>query len=618
VIFNELPSANLSGTGTVCPGEVVNLEVTLTGQGPWDFIYSVEGEEEPSIFTSDPEFTISTTQPGTYVLVEVSDSNCPGTVSGVVEVGNYETPTATIGGDGDVCENSGDGPVVEFTGQPPFSFTYSIDQEEFIDPITTSNFSYTIPAEADGTYELVSFSDANCEGTTQGALEVTILEAPTAFISGGGTVCEGDEAEFEVELTGNGPWSIIYEVGGVPQDPINTSDNSYIFTSGLDGDYVIAQVTDQNCQGEVITSQAELQVNPLPTAEIISNEDQLCIGQELELIYDLQGTPPFEMTYILDEDTITASGITSDYFLILQPTEPVFTQVLFVQDSSNPVCQNAPENSKFIPVGELPNAPEVEDQLVCADAGQIDIGVEPVEGLDYSWSPTTFLSDPDKPITTFEPDEFEPFVREYTYVLTATNGDCSADDTLTITVDPGPRARFTYSPDPVNSVDTEVRFSNNSIAEDYTMYFWTFDSLGTSQEENPVFKFPEGVITTYTITLLAIDPVTGCSDELTEILEIKPEMLVFVPNAFTPDGDGINDLWGPVMRNIDEDDYLLTVYDRYGQVVFSTRDVNQKWNGSTNGDDYYVKSDVYVWQIETKNLLSLEEIDFKGTVTVIR
>lgn len=618
VVFNELPSATISGTGLVCPGEVVDIQVTLTGTGPWDFSYSVGGDEEPPIFTSDNEYTISTTQPGSYTLVEVSDSNCLGTVSGVVQVSNYAIPTATIGGDGDVCENSNDGPVVEFTGQPPYTFTYSLDGEEFLSPITTNAPSLTIPAETGGTYELVTMSDANCEGIVQGSLEVTILEAPSAIISGGGTVCEGDEALFEVELTGNGPWNIIYEIGGVPQDPINTSDNSYTFTSGVDGDYVIAEVTDQNCSGEVVSGQAELIVNPLPTAEIITDEDALCIGQELELIYELQGTPPFEMTYILDGDTITTSGITSDLFLILQPTEPVFTQVLFVQDSSDPVCQNNPDNSKFIPVGELPNAPELEDIIVCADEDSVSIGVEPVEGLTYSWSPTTFLTDPDKPTTRFDPDEFEPVIRQYSYVLTATNGECSADDTITVTVDPGPRARFSYNPFPVNTVDTKVRFSNNSIAEDYTLYFWTFDTLGTSQEENPIFEFPEGVIANYSVSLLAIDPLTGCSDERVEVIEVKPEMLVFVPNAFTPDGDGINDLWGPVLTNVDEDDYVLTIFNRNGEIVFQTRDVNQKWNGSMNGDDYYVKTDVYVWQIETKNLISLEEIDFKGTVTVIR
>jgi gliding motility-associated-like protein len=107
-------------------------------------------------------------------------------------------------------------------------------------------------------------------------------------------------------------------------------------------------------------------------------------------------------------------------------------------------------------------------------------------------------------------------------------------------------------------------------------------------------------------------------DEYTDIINIKPDMLVFVPSAFTPDGDGLNDLWGPVLTNIDENDYRLTVFNRYGEVVFSTTDPNQKWNGSHNGDDYFVKSEVYVWMIETKNPISLEEVNFQGQVTVIR
>lgn len=618
VVFYELPTATISGSDQVCPGEVVDVQISLTGDGPWDFVYAVDSEEEPGIFTDDNEYTISTTQPGQYTLTEVSDNNCVGTVSGVVEVSNYAIPTAEITGDGQVCEGSGDGPVIQFTGQAPYTFTYSLDDFEFADSVNSNSSSYTLPVDEEGSYELVTMSDANCDGTVSGEVDVTILEAPTAMITGGGTVCEGDEAAFEVELTGAAPWSIVYEIGGVAQDPINTSDNSYTFTSGIDGDYVIAEVSDQNCSGEVIMSQAQLIVNQLPTAEILSNEDQLCIGQELELIYDLQGNPPFDLTYVLGEDTVVLNDIGTDYIVNLEPNEPVFTQVLYVEDSSNPVCVNTPNNSKFIPVGELPNAPVLQDDTICAGSGPIEIGVEAVNGLNYSWEPEANLSDPGKATTEFTPDEIVPVLQRYTYVLTANNGDCYAEDTITITVDPGPRARFQYNPNPVNSVDTKVRFTNNSIVNGDAMYFWEFDSLGTSSEENPIFEFPEGVIANYVVSLLTIDPLTGCTDEITELIEIKPEMLVFVPNAFTPDGDGLNDLWGPTLSNVDENDYVLTVYNRFGEVVFTTRDVNQKWNGSMRGDNYYVKTGVYVWQIETKNLISLEDIDFKGTVTVIR
>jgi len=620
VVFLTLPSAELSGLGAVCPGEEAELTVLFTGEGPWTFEYAIDGVPQAPITTADTEYSFTTVTTGSYSLVTLTDQNCEGSVSGLVQVTNFNTPTAVLSGDGDVCENSGNGPIVNLTGQAPFTLFYSIDGVEVAEPITTFDNELTITAEVGGNYALTALTDANCVGNVSGNLDVTILSLPTALISGGGTICEGDELPFQVDLTGTGPWSVVYTIDGIPQPSFTSVSDIYTFLSDVEGEYTVTQVTDQNCEGEGLESDAALVVNPLPTAEITSNQEAICTGQELELIYDLQGTPPFTMTYLLDSDTLTLSGLSTDFLQTLQPTSPVFTQVLYVEDSSNPVCSNTPNNSKFIPVGELPDMPVLEDYTICSDDESISIGADGVPELEYSWTPQDRLSNPNSsnPTFTLGEDDISPFVKEYTYVLTANNGDCFADDTLTVTVDPGPRARFTYNPNPVNSEDTKVRFLNQSSTDEDAVYFWQFDSLDTSQEYSPVYEFPGGSIANYTVMLTVIDPLTGCIDEWSDIVEVKPEMLVYVPSAFTPDGDGLNDLWRPVMSNIDENDYRLIVYDRFGTVIFESNDPEKAWNGSLNGDDYFVKTGVYVWQIETKNPISLEDIDFKGTVTVIR
>jgi gliding motility-associated-like protein len=149
-------------------------------------------------------------------------------------------------------------------------------------------------------------------------------------------------------------------------------------------------------------------------------------------------------------------------------------------------------------------------------------------------------------------------------------------------------------------------------------YYWTFDSLDFSTARSPSYKFPDGITANYAVTLMATDTSTGCSGMYEREISIRPELLVYIPNAFTPDGDGLNDLWGPVMQNIDRNTYRLTVFDRYGEIVFETRDVDQKWRGDNMGSEFYVQSGVYVWLIETKNKTSLEEFELKGIVTVVR
>ncbi|MEM9051333.1 MAG: hypothetical protein AAGC47_04695, partial [Bacteroidota bacterium] len=549
VSFFGTPSAELVGLGAICPGEEAELTISLSGDGPWNIIYSIDNVDQTAISTSDNPYSFNTGATGLYEMVSISDQNCNGITDGFVNVSNFDAPTALLSGDPGVCENSGDGPEVALTGTAPWNVFYSIDGTEVGSPITTFSNQITIPAEEEGIYEIVGLSDANCLGSFSGALDVEIIPTPSASISGGGSLCDGDEANFQVNLTGTGPWTFAYAIDNVPQSTISSPTSLYNFDSGVNGEYSITIVNDLNCQGIGDGSSASLIVNSLPTAEIIASNDQLCIGQELELIYDIQGTPPFSMTYVLDDDTVSVEGIQSDYFLTSQPIAPVFTEILFISDGSDPTCSNTPEASRFITVGALPDAPVLTSDTICADVDSVRIGVDGAAGLEYTWSPSDRLSDPKLPNPIFVLDEEEiiPLARTYTYTLVASNGECSAEDQMTITVDPGPRARFTFDPDPVTSEDTKVRFINQSSLGNDGIYFWQFDSLDISQAVNPFFQFPVAQLGEYVVNLMAIDPFTGCVNEWSDIVSVRPEILIYVPNAFTPDGDGLNDIWKPVL-----------------------------------------------------------------------
>ena len=617
VIFDALPSAAITGGAQVCPGEPVDFNISFTGEAPWDFSYAVDGSDPVNAFTSSPNYTITSTQPGTYTLGEVSDNNCVAMGTGSASLLNFTPPTAVLSGDPNICENSGDGPLVSLTGQAPWTFVYSIGGVD--QPPVTSNFpNYTIPAEVDGTYALVSVEGPNCIGTATGSLAVTLLESPSAQITGGGAVCAGEVANFNVNLTGNGPWVVQYAVDGVPQQPLNITQPFFTFQSGIDGDYVISQVSDQNCIGEVISSAAALNVTPLPTGEITADNNILCFGQEVQLAFNLQGVGPFDIVYVINGDTISVNGVPSTYVQSLTPLEPVVAELLYIQDGSLNGCTSEPNISTFIQVSELPNAPVLTDQTVCADTGAFAIGTFAAPGLSYSWSPETGLSDPKIANPELTLNYAGLSARTYEYIVTASNGECTAQDTAFITVEPGPQAYFTFSPDKISSEDPTVYFNNMTFGAPGLQYYWTFDSLDFSNARSPSYKFPDGITANYAVTLMATDTSTGCSGMYEREISIRPELLVYIPSAFTPDGDGLNDLWGPVMQNIDRNTYRLTVFDRYGEIVFETRDADQKWRGDLMGSEYYVQTGVYVWLIETKNKTSLEEFELKGIVTVVR
>jgi gliding motility-associated-like protein len=619
VVFNALPTASISGNNTVCPGDEATFNVTLTGQGPWTYVYSISGNGGPiTVQSTSGNSPIVSNVPGTYTLVSVSDANCAGTVTGLATLANHTPPTAVMTGNPNVCAGSGNGPLVTLSGQGPWTFNYSINGIAQ-NSITTSQANFTIAAQESGLYSLTSVQNANCPGSVSGALAVNVIPVPTAQITGGGTVCEGGQSPFTVLLTGSGPWNVQYAAGGVPQPPLNGIQNGHIFNSGVAGTYSIISVNDQNCPGQAIGSTAQLTVKPLPHAQIVTNTNVICVGQQLNITFNMAGTPPYAITYVLGTDTLSLNSIPNNFTLNLNPVEPVFAAVLNVVDSSTPQCTSNTPAATFVQITQMPNAPVIANREPIACSGEaIAIGAPPSPGITYSWTPTTGLSNANisNPTLLRRVGGFSK--QTFTYVLNASNGECATRDTIKVTIDPGPRANFSYGPTPVSSIDPNVRFTNLSIANELTGFYWDFAGLGESFAENPTFKFPEGKEGTYKVTLTAMDIESGCKDEYIDFVQVRPEMLVFVPNAFTPDADGKNDLWGPVLTNVDEDNYRLTVYDRSGSIVFETRDVNKKWNGSLNGGDYYVKNDVYVWIIETKNKLSLEEREFRGTVVVIR
>jgi len=91
---------------------------------------------------------------------------------------------------------------------------------------------------------------------------------------------------------------------------------------------------------------------------------------------------------------------------------------------------------------------------------------------------------------------------------------------------------------------------------------------------------------------------------------------VFIPNAFSPNGDGINDIFKPSANDLD--DYELRIFNRWGEQMFSTTDPSIGWNGSNSGSDYFVPSGAYAYLVKYSGLCSQDKVEKTGTVMVIR
>lgn len=231
----------------------------------------------------------------------------------------------------------------------------------------------------------------------------------------------------------------------------------------------------------------------------------------------------------------------------------------------------------------------------------------------YSWnfSDEAGVSASRNPVHTFED------AGVFDISLTVTSFDnCTSSISVPecIRVYQKPEAKFMYLPDNVSVLQSEVTFTN--LSTDYAYSIWHFDDGDSSMFDNPVhsFKLPK----TYEIKLTAVSE-HGCKDTVTQKIYVKDEVAFYAPSAFSPDADGVNDVYYVYGYGINPSKFVLYIYDRWGQVLFETRDITQGWDGkvskSISGRDV-VKNDVYTWFAAFSDMRGVVH-QRTGSITVI-
>ena len=142
---------------------------------------------------------------------------------------------------------------------------------------------------------------------------------------------------------------------------------------------------------------------------------------------------------------------------------------------------------------------------------------------------------------------------------------------------------------------------------------WDFGDEKTDSVYNPVVHEYSDT-GTYFITLLVSNEYQ-CYDSAAQSIIVQPEMLIYIPNAFTPNDDGINDLFmvkGELITNFE-----MAIYDRWGKLIYFTDDFHKPWDGKVNQGTEYVQQDVYIYSIKIIDFQSKKHF-YRGTVTVIK
>ncbi len=202
-----------------------------------------------------------------------------------------------------------------------------------------------------------------------------------------------------------------------------------------------------------------------------------------------------------------------------------------------------------------------------------------------------------------------------TYTITAINPvGCTTQETAQVSSPPEVVSKFEYSPNEANIREPGIHFSNLSL--EATQYFWDFGDGDSSTAVSPSHTFPDSSNGVYTVCLKAMND-SGCVDTTCKPVEVKEVFSIFVPNAFTPDGDGTNDGFMPIIRGHEPGSYNLKIFDRWGELIWVSNTVGEKWKGSVKGVEKKATSDVYVWKLRVREKVSGKEREFMGHVTLL-
>ena len=184
-----------------------------------------------------------------------------------------------------------------------------------------------------------------------------------------------------------------------------------------------------------------------------------------------------------------------------------------------------------------------------------------------------------------------------------------------------PTADFIYNPITPTKVNNAVTFQNTS-SNDVTNFYWLIENgSGTFEERfeesfNPILFNITQNDTLQTCLFVSTD-IEGCVDTACYDIAVRDKFYIYTPNAFTPNNDGINDVFLPVINGFDPEKFSMFIFDRWGNLVFESLNLNVGWNGLSSKNEE-CQSGVYVYKIVLEEKIDESNRAYIGNITLVR
>jgi gliding motility-associated-like protein len=580
-------SATLSVIQPTCAGNDGQITVNVTSPGT--FTFSLDGGP----FVPGNVFTGLSL--GTHTIDINDAAGCTLNLDTTLTNGALPTITSTFPLVNPTCLAVGNGSItVNAAGvNPPFQ--YSVDGG----PYQASN---VLTGLFDGPHTVTVMDNLGCTvSTTVSLVAGTFTIAPSATPT---TVCIGQTTSLMATTGGgSGTISIIWDNGvpagvpGIPQsvDPAGTTTYTVYATDGV------------GCQTASTT--VTVIENP-PLAVVVSPDVFICPGDTASISAVGSGGNAGPFNYVWTNNQ-TAGSLFGAGQLVTPPNSPTIYTVSVTDGCGTPAVTASVTVTHFTLPGvnyTIDNPGGCTPQMVnftnltaltgsaAWDFGDGSTGIGNTAGHTYTNSSNVMEC------------------HDITLTITTVNG-CVVDTTISnqICIAPIPQPNFSWQPNPTDIFNPDLTFVNLTIGGD--TYAWDFAGLGTSNLINPEFTFPNDSGGVYPVCLTATSN-QGCVATICHDVIIDGVFIIYTPNAFTPDGNGTNDIFLPILTGDEDGTYELFIFNRWGEVVFKSTDKLIGWDGNHN--NIKAKEDTYVWKIKVKDQKNSKKYEYTGHITLLR
>ncbi|WP_341901592.1 Ig-like domain-containing protein [Fluviicola taffensis] len=600
VTINPLPT--ITGTLNVCAGSTTQLTGSPTANAttPWT-------SSNTAIATVSNTGLVTGVSAGTSTITYVNSNGC--SITAVVTVNPL--PTATIAGASTICAGS----TASFTisGTPNATVVYSNG---------ASNSNVVLNAAGNATvntgvlnttttYTLVSAQSAapaSCSNTLTGSVTITVNPIPVMNPVANTVVCPGDNVV--IPVFASNPTGATYAwtntntaigLGASGNGDIPTFVALNAGTTPISGSVTVIP-TLNGCIGSSVTFTIGVSNNPSANAGV---DIGLCINS-------------------LTGNQIGSASVVGNTYLWNPAT-----------NLSNAAISNPTVNTTT--AGTTQYTVTVTNALGCQSTDVVSVTINPLPIVSFnspvasgcapvSISFTNASANSVNCVWTFEGGGTQvgcgSVSQQYNsagvfdVTLTITDGN-GCTNSLTnpgmITIYPEVNASFGVNVYEQSVLYPVFDFTNTST--NATSYSWEFGDGATSNQTSPSHTYAEtpGV---YHIILYASNA-AGCNDSAVAVVSVIDELIFYVPNSFTPDGDEHNNVFFPVFSSgFDGQNYTLLIFDRWGEVIFESHNVEFGWDGTYIGQ--LCKEGTYTWKILIKERNKDKHHEYVGHVNLFK